>query len=232
MSLEAPENSQIQATVDSFFIYLQAYNVLICRGCGYGVYFGQVNFHLTEKHTVRPETRTVISDYIKDYYSGSARLPIRKIKKISELPLYFGYKYRLGCNYICQEPKSGIVSYLKKEHNWTNPVKRGKKSRKNVPSPFTAYATNVPCQRFFTRGNKEQAYFEVSLPATNAGTQDTEGLGPDDTENGNGNQPTDILALFDRRLSVNLKKYDKRASVITEPSPLTLLINGVRTNYG
>ena len=228
MSSEAPEISQIQASVDSIFTYLPAYNVLICRGCGYGVHFGQVIYHLTSKHTVRPETRTKISEYIKDHYSGSARLPTRKIEKISELPVHLGFKCNLGCNYICGPDKSTIAGHLKGKHDWINPIRRGKKGRKNVAPPPTAYTTNVPCQRFFIRGNQEQAYFEVSDSTTNAGTRDTQDLtlldddndDDDDDGNGNGNEPTDTLALFDRRLLVNLKKYDEKAAIITEPLPL------------
>lgn len=92
MASESPEISQIQASMDSFFTYLSAYNILIYRGYGYKVHFGQVNFHLTEKYTVRPDTRAEISKYIKDRYSGSFRLPIRIIEKISELPVYLGFK--------------------------------------------------------------------------------------------------------------------------------------------
>ena len=62
---------------------------------------------------------------------------------------------------------------------------------------------------------------------TNIGTRDPEdsdnnGSGSESGNNGSGSgsEPTDTLALFDRKLLMNLKKYEKRAAIITKLGPL------------
>ena len=87
----------------------------------------------------------------------------------------------------------------------------------------TAWATNVTCQRFFTY-NSDFIYFEVSNPvsgAINTGTRGSEdpenGTGSGNNGNGSGSEPSETLAIFDRRLLVNLRKYEERAVTITEP---------------
>ena len=91
----------------------------------------------------------------------------------------------------------------------------------------TVWATDVTCQRFFTYGDTRlRAFFEVSVPI-NVGTRDTEDPDNDGSGNGSGNngsgsgsKPPDTLALFDRKLLVNLRKYEEKAATITEPGPL------------
>ena len=115
--------------------------------------------------------------------------------------------------------------YLRRIHQWTNPVKRGRKNKKATAQRATAWATDVTCQRFFTYGDITlRAFFEVSIP-TNANTRDTEdpvndGSGNGSGNDGSGNKPSDTLALFNRKLLVNLRKYEERAATITEPGPL------------
>ena len=218
--------SQIQDLINEIFTYLPAYNVLICRNCGYAIHFGSVDDHLSTKHVIRPEIRTEIAEYISNRYSGPIILPTGIIEKIPELPVYLGLKCQMGCSYICQPPVFGIQKHLRNTHQWINPVKRGRKNKKAAANLATAWATDVTCQRFFTQG-KDNVYFEVSEPVserTNAGTRgsedpDSDGSGNDG--NGSGNEPlTDTLALFDQKLSVNLRKYEERAAIITEPGPL------------
>ena len=73
---------------------------------------------------------------------------------------------------------------------------------------------------------------------TNVGTRnpedsDNNGSGSESGNNGSGsgNEPTDTLALFDRKLSVNLKKYEERAAIITEPGPLDASVWLNRTGW-
>ena len=162
---------------------------------------------------MRPEIRTEITEYISNRYSGPMVFPTGVIEKIPELPVHLGLKCQMGCSYICQPPVFGMQKHLRKTHQWTNPVKRGRKDKKATANLATAWATDVTCQRFFTQG-KDNIYFEVSEQVnkrTNVGTRD-----PEDSDNngsgsesgndgsGSGSEPTDTLALFDRKLLVNL----------------------------
>ena len=116
--------------------------------------------------------------------------------------------------------------HLRKAHKWINPVKRGRKNKKSAAQLATVWAIDVTCQRFFTHG-KNNIYFEVNKPVgqpINIGTRDSEAPDSDGSGN-NGNRSgykplTDILTLFDRKLSVNLKKYEEKAAIITEPGSL------------
>ena len=85
--------SQIQYLINKIFTYLPAYNVLICRNCGFGIYFGLVDTYLSTKHIIRAEIRTEIAEYILNRYSGPIILPTGVIEKIPELPVYLGLKY-------------------------------------------------------------------------------------------------------------------------------------------
>ena len=84
--------SQIQDLVNKTFIYLPAYNVLICRQHGYAIHFGSVNEHLSEKHILRPEIRTEIAEYISNRYSGPTVFPTGIIERIPELLVHLGLK--------------------------------------------------------------------------------------------------------------------------------------------
>ena len=122
-----------------------------------------------------------------------------------------------------------MQKHLKKAHQWTNPVKRGRKNKKAVAQSATAWATDVTYQQFFTQGT-DGAYFEVSIPVsrlTNVGTRDSgdpdndgSGSGSGNNGNGSGSEPSETLAIFDRKLLVNLRKYKERAATITEPGHL------------
>ena len=130
--------SQIQDLINQIFIYLPVYNVLIYRDYRYTIYFGSVDNYLFTKYVVRPEIRTEITEYISNRYPGPMVFPIGVIEKIPELPVHLGLKCQMGYSYICQPPVFGMQKYLRKTHQWTNPVKRGRKNKKAAANLATA----------------------------------------------------------------------------------------------
>lgn len=162
--------------MDSFtqlFDVKPQFGVMICRACQFAVVPSQVEAHLRVHHLNKTsqERKTLQQEAESNthlaFQKDQVKYPDPHDLPIIGLPVWEdGFKCKAQipsgteCSYICRS-RRGIQQHCKEEHNWTNPRKRGRNSkRKDYEKDSFMWVEKQHCQRFFEFAQWKR-YFKV-----------------------------------------------------------------------
>ncbi|KAL7940006.1 hypothetical protein V8C42DRAFT_357967 [Trichoderma barbatum] len=152
------------------FVYLPVYRLVVCQRCRFACVADEIITHLQTRHPEIPsvERKRIVGTVqrINKIIHNQRELENFQYPPPTTEPIPFIEPPRddglgcVSCPYIaCQLQK--IQAHCRKEHNWTNPRKRGRLSALQLlDQTQLPWRKNVQCQRFF-RSRGASSWFEV-----------------------------------------------------------------------